>query len=96
MPGVVSRSTWASFAWIRNKDGVICPVTAGPLEVMALNEYDMVRLRRAIPEERLAQGAIGTIVMVYDDPPGFEVEFVDEHGRMLALVSLKADDLEPA
>ena len=56
----------------------------------------MVRLRRAISQERLEQGAIVTLVMVYDDPPGFEVEIADEHGITLAPVSLKAEDLEPA
>jgi hypothetical protein len=55
---------------------------------MKLKEYDVVRLRRLRPEHALSVGAAGTIVMVYTDPPGYEVEFCDQNGVTLALVSL--------
>ncbi len=61
---------------------------------MTFAEYDMVRLRRAIPEHGLQSGALGAIVMVFSNPPGYEVEFCDSDGRTLALVTLKENDLE--
>lgn len=61
---------------------------------MSLREYDVVRLRRAMPEHGLAAGAIGAIVMVYESPPAYEVEFTDPEGITLALVTLVETDLE--
>ena len=55
---------------------------------MTLREYDVVRLQRPLPQHGLPIGAIGTVVMVYVDPPGYEVEFCDQKGITLALVSL--------
>ncbi|GIV96375.1 MAG: hypothetical protein KatS3mg057_1032 [Herpetosiphonaceae bacterium] len=48
-----------------------------------------------IPPGGLNMGAQGTIVMVYPgSPPGFDVEFVDEEGYTVAILTLKEDDLE--
>jgi hypothetical protein len=63
---------------------------------MTMVEYDVVRLRRGLPEHGLVAGAVGAIVMVYDDPPAYEVEFCDESGVTLALVTLREEELEPA
>ena len=51
---------------------------------MTLNEYDIVRLRRAIPTYRLEAGATGTILLVSNEPPVFEVEFLDDRGATIA------------
>lgn len=59
---------------------------------MNLKEYDVVRLRRALSEQSLPAGATGTVVMVYDTPPGYELEFCDEQGGTLALISLTANE----
>jgi hypothetical protein len=61
---------------------------------MRLREYDVVRLRRALPEQGLPAGAIGAVVMVLDDPPAYEVEFCDADGATLVLTRLAAADLE--
>ncbi|WP_050725660.1 DUF4926 domain-containing protein [Vulgatibacter incomptus] len=61
---------------------------------MTLQEYDVVRLRRPLFEHNLSAGALGTVVMVFQDPPAFEVEFCDKDGVTLALVTLKEPDLE--
>ncbi len=63
---------------------------------MTLQEYDVVRLRRPLPQYELVAGAVGAIVMVFDDPPAYEVEFCDKDGVTLALVTLVDDDLEKA
>jgi hypothetical protein len=51
---------------------------------MKLKEYDVVRLRLALPEHSLPAGATGTVVMVYDTRPGYEIEFCEEEGVTLA------------
>ena len=55
--------------------------------------YDVVRLRVSKPHvDRAAKGAV---VMIYDcSPPEYEVEFCDNEGRTIALLTLRADDLE--
>lgn len=60
----------------------------------ALLERARVRLRRAVPQHGLAVGAKGTVVHVYDEGAGYEVEFVA--GRKTpAVATLEPDDLEP-
>lgn len=63
---------------------------------MTIEEYDVVRLRRPLPEYKLAAGAVGAVVMVHDDPRAYEVEFCDEQGVTLALLTLREEDIEPA
>ncbi len=62
-------------------------------------EYQVVRLSRDIPEEGLKAGARGAVVMVYpqrpESPREYEVEFTDEDGGTLALLTLPEDQLEP-
>ncbi|HEX8145843.1 MAG TPA: DUF4926 domain-containing protein [Pyrinomonadaceae bacterium] len=62
-------------------------------------EYQVVRLSRAIPEEGLSAGARGTVLMVHpqrpESPREYEVEFMDEEGATLALLTLAEDQLEP-
>ncbi len=41
----------------------------------------------------LDTGTIGTIVMVYDDGRAYEVEFVDDKGNTVALLTLEEDAL---
>lgn len=61
---------------------------------MTLKEYDLVRLRRPLPEHGLLPGAIGTIVLAYEAPGAFEVEFADEEGVTIALATLGENDIE--
>lgn len=61
---------------------------------MSLRQYDVVRLRTAMPPSRLPKGATGAVVMVYEQPPAYEVEFCDTDGGTIALLTLKDDDLE--
>lgn len=60
-----------------------------------LSELDVVRLKNDLPEERLAAGMIGTIVLVHNaNPPAYEVEFADKCGRTIAMLALPEDALE--
>lgn len=57
------------------------------------HEYDLVRLREPMHSLNLDTGTIGTIVMVYDDGRAYEVEFVDDKGNTVALLTLEEDAL---
>lgn len=69
---------------------------------MKPRENDIVRLLRAFPENGLAAGAVGTVVMEYakysskDLPPAYEVEFADADGVTQSLVTVLESDLELA
>lgn len=62
-------------------------------------EYQVVRLSKDIPAEGLGAGLRGTVLMVHpqrpESPREYEVEFVDEEGTTLALLTLPEGDLEP-
>ncbi len=60
---------------------------------MPFEELDVVRLRRALPDANLPAGAVGAIVMVYDDGKAYEVEFCDG-AATLALLTLEEAILE--
>ncbi len=61
---------------------------------MPLKAHDVVRLRRELPAEHLPVGAVGAVVVVFSSPVAYEVEFCDEHGATLALVTVAEEDLE--
>ena len=61
---------------------------------MTPKELDIVRLTRALPDHALEAGATGTIVMVYRDPPGYEIEFADADGLTIALLSVDKSEAE--
>lgn len=54
---------------------------------------DVVELVVDVPDEQLAAGAVGTVVEIFDPPRAYEVEFVDQDGRTIALVVLTDDQL---
>jgi hypothetical protein len=72
------------------------PLTEEELAARAkeIQEYDFVRLRRDLPQVGLAQGTVGTVLLVYGDGAAFEVEVVGPEGETLFLETLSADDLE--
>jgi hypothetical protein len=61
-------------------------------------EYQVVRLRKDFPEHNLPMGVTGTILLAYEKKPnlpgGYEVEFVDDHGKTLALLTVYEEDIE--
>ena len=59
--------------------------------------YDVVRLRRAYPAERLPAGTTGTVVHLVERPsPACVVEIADGQGRTRALLTLAPDEIELA
>jgi len=60
-------------------------------------EYEMVRLKRDIPEWQLLAGAVGAVVIVYDEPNfprAYEVDFSEIEGKILKIVTLNEEDIE--
>jgi hypothetical protein len=57
--------------------------------------YDVVELAVDLPDRGLRAGATGAIVDEYPGSTNYEVEFTDDDGRTLALLTLPADHLRP-
>ncbi len=50
---------------------------------------DVIHTRDAIPEHGLPAGAVGTVLEVFDKPTrAYEVEFANEDGETIAMVTL--------
>ncbi|MBI2359861.1 MAG: DUF4926 domain-containing protein [Deltaproteobacteria bacterium] len=60
-----------------------------------IKEHDRVVLRRAIPDQGLKVGDIGTVVHVYKNGEAFEVEFLTLHGETVAVATLEASQVRP-
>ncbi|MDR7345462.1 hypothetical protein J2X14_003909 [Pantoea alhagi] len=59
-----------------------------------LNEYDVVKAKREL-SDKVLQGTRGAIVLVYEDPVlGYEVEFVDNKGDSLSVLTVCPNDIE--
>jgi hypothetical protein len=58
-------------------------------------EHSLVVLDCDPPHERLSRGDVGTIVHVYKEGRGYEVEFVDGSGHTVALITVRANDVRP-
>ncbi len=55
-----------------------------------IKEHDRVVLKTPIPGEHLEPGEVGTVVHVYRDGLGCEVEFTLLDGKTAAVVTVKA------
>lgn len=53
--------------------------------------YSVVELLVDMPEEQLQRGNVGTLVHEHNEGEAFEVEFVDNQGYPLGLVTLTPD-----
>jgi hypothetical protein len=60
-------------------------------------EYEMVRIKRDIPELNLHAGDVGVVLMVYDEPNlprAYEVDFSNIIEKTLKTATLYEKDLE--
>jgi hypothetical protein len=58
-----------------------------------LKEYDVVHAKKNLTKT-VFQGCRGTILMIFNSPSlAYEVEFVDEEGRTLELLTVKQSDI---
>jgi hypothetical protein len=61
-------------------------------------EFEVVKLRNAL-SERLPAGSVGTVLLVHDVPRlpvAYEVEFLDQAGDTIAVLTVKETDLVAA
>lgn len=71
-------------------------VTAKP------SEHDVVRLLKPLPTHDVPVGSTGTVVFDHTkfadsaEPPAYEVEFTDDVGNTLAVLTVPEDHLEVA
>jgi hypothetical protein len=54
--------------------------------------YDTVISKHSL--ENVPAGALGAVLMVFDDNIHYEVEFIDKEGNTLNVLSVKAADIE--
>ncbi|MEL6195561.1 MAG: DUF4926 domain-containing protein [Myxococcota bacterium] len=60
-----------------------------------MNMFDVVALKKDLPNEGLVAGARGAVVEVYLEPEvAYEVEFPDAAGNTVAQLALTEDMLE--
>ena len=56
-------------------------------------EYDVVTNKKEF--KQVPKGTMGTILIIYKDQKHFEVEFVDENGTTLDILTVEEYDIEP-
>ena len=56
-------------------------------------EHSLVVLDCEPTHPKLIRGDVGTVVHIYKDAVGYEVEFVDGGGKTIALVTVAANDV---
>lgn len=59
-----------------------------------IKELDVVTLIREVKEPQLPKGSKGAVVHCYGDGQGFEVEFVQETGETIAVLTLERSDIQ--
>jgi hypothetical protein len=60
-----------------------------------IKEFDRVVLVVSIPEKKLMKGDVGTVVLVYNNGAGYEVEFFTLDGNTFSVETLKSTDIRP-
>jgi hypothetical protein len=58
-------------------------------------EHDRVVLTSDLPVDGLEVGDVGTVIHIYDDGAGYEVEFVALDGTTAAVVTVPATAIRP-
>ncbi|MBI4082677.1 MAG: DUF4926 domain-containing protein [Candidatus Lambdaproteobacteria bacterium] len=60
-----------------------------------IREHDTVVLACDVPDERLKEGDVGTVVHVYRNDAAYEVEFMTLDGQTVAIVTLEKHQVRP-
>lgn len=61
-----------------------------------IRDLEEVVLTCDLPEQKLAAGDIGTVVLVHGEGAGYEVEFMTLDGETIAISTLRADQVRRA
>lgn len=62
---------------------------------MTYKNLEIVALNSDIPEYGLKKGDTGTIVDIHEDGETYEVEFMSDEGRTIAVATLDVTDISP-
>ncbi|TAF72593.1 MAG: DUF4926 domain-containing protein [Bacteroidetes bacterium] len=62
------------------------------MKIQHLEKHDIVALLKEMPEKKLMKGQIGTVVEKYSETE-FEIEFSDNKGKTIALLTLHSNQL---
>lgn len=62
---------------------------------MTYKNLEIVILNIDIPEYGLKKGDSGTVVDVYEDLESYEVEFIKDNGKTVALLTLDSTEISP-
>lgn len=62
---------------------------------MTYKNLEIVALNHDILEYGLKKGSTGTIVDVYEDGEAYEVEFMTDEGKTIAVLTLNFTDISP-
>lgn len=60
-----------------------------------IREHENVVLVCDLPAHGLKAGDVGTVVLVYAEPPGYEVEFMTLGGDTVAVESVEKEKVRP-
>lgn len=60
-----------------------------------MSEFDLVVLQQDVTDGRLKIGDVGTILTVYNEGQGYEVEFVTLTGESIAVETLLPHQIRP-
>jgi hypothetical protein len=55
--------------------------------------FDRIVLNQDLPDKRLERGDVGTVVMIYDEGKGYEVEFFTLEGKTYTVETLSSDQI---
>ena len=60
-----------------------------------IKELDTVVLAKDLQEYNLKSGDVGTVVHIYESGKAYEVEFVTDEGKTVAVTTLSQNDIYP-
>ncbi len=63
------------------------------MEENMFNEYDVIKAKRTLSEQ-VYKGCKGVILMIFEEPTAYEVEFVDDNGNSLEIITVNEYDIE--
>ncbi|MBF7995941.1 DUF4926 domain-containing protein [Rahnella laticis] len=59
-----------------------------------IKQYDVVRAKKDL-SDKVLQGCMGAVVLIYEFPTlGYEVEFIDNEGDTLDILTVSPCDIE--
>lgn len=58
-----------------------------------IKEYDVIVATKDI-SKKISKGIKGAVLMIFEDPEGYLIEFVDREGETIEIEDVKPDEIE--